>query len=641
MTKIKDWLNSIHSDGSEEFVDPLFYQVGEELTFRLRLAKHHQAKKILFRAVTNGQEQAIEMHKEKELYQLVYYSVKFRVWQKQFHYRFKIVTEKKLYHFNALGLHSYIPPDKDDFKLCAGFVPPPWLWERVFYQIFPDRFFDGDPTNNVKNGEYSYHGHPTIEKKWGEAPGNYESAFNLDFFGGDLKGIRLKIPYLKRLGVNALWLNPIFLSPSNHKYDTQDYHKIDPHFGSEQDLVELVDALHKEGIRIILDGVFNHTGSCHFWFNREGFYPSGGAWQDPNSPYAEYYLKIPSPQSSPRGGREEREGQFHYWANFESLPTLNYQSEKLRDEIYRKEDSVAQKYVRAPIRCDGWRLDVADTLARQDAIQLHHSVWPEFRACIKSANPEAYLMGECGCDASELLQGTELDGAMNYYGFCIPVRQWLSGQIVFDWESSEKSPRPIHAEELDLWLKQARAAIPYPVVLSMYNLLGSHDCARILYHFRGQSDLIKIAFAFLFTYPGVPGIYYGDEIGLKGGISNESARGCMEWDEQKWNQEIFGFVQKLVELRKKSLALQRGGILTLLAQNNVYAYARFLSSENVITILNSNPQNQRVVLDCSALAVPQNSQFLDCMRQEQLNLKGNLLKIPLAAYEARILRFVL
>lgn len=625
--KSEDWLKTIHSDGSEEFVTPLFYQVGEELTFRLRLAKNHQAKKILFRAVTNGQEQAIEMQKEREFLHLAYYKVKFRVWQKQFHYRFKIVTDKKLYHFNALGLHSYLPPDGNDFKLCADFVPPSWLWERIFYQIFPDRFYDGNPANNVKNGEYFYQGHSTIAKQWGEVPGNYESTFNLDFFGGDLKGIRLKIPYLKRLGVNALWLNPIFLSPSNHKYDTQDYHKIDPHFGTEQELIELTSALHNEGMRIILDGVFNHTGSCHFWFNRDGFYPSGGAYHDAASPYADYYLR-----------REN--GKFHYWANFESLPTLNYQSEKLRDEIYRKENSVAQRYVKAPFHCDGWRLDVADTLARQDAIQLHHSVWPEFRASVKSANPEAYLMGECGCDASELLQGTELDGAMNYYGFCIPVRQWLSGQIVFEWESSPGNPRTMDAYELDLWLKHARSAVPYPVTLSMYNLLGSHDCARILYHLRGKSDLLKMAFAFLFTYPGVPGIYYGDEIGLKGGATNESARGCMEWEEKKWDHDMFGFVQKLIDLRKSSLALQRGGFLTLLTHKNFYSYARFLSSENILVILNRDSQSRSAELDCSALAVPENCQCLDCITQEKFSLKGNILKVPLASHGTRVLRFV-
>lgn len=622
--KIQQWMKTIHTGDSEEFVSPSQYRLGDAVTFRLRIRKENPVRKILFRSAPNGQEQTIEMQKEKELHHLTYYSVRTKVWNKQFHYRFKILTQRKIFHLNALGLHAHIPPDKDDFKLCANFSPPGWLEDRIFYQIFPDRFFDGDPANNVRTGEYAYQGHKTIARKWGEAPADYSGSFNLDFFGGDLRGIREKIPYLKRLGINALWLNPIFLSPSNHKYDTQDYQKIDPHFGAEAELVELIEALHKADIRIILDGVFNHTGSCHFWFNRDGFYPAGGAWQDASSPFAAYYIKT---------GAQE----FHSWAGFSSLPTLNYQSQKLRDEIYRGENSVAQRYLKPPFCADGWRLDVAETLARQDAAQLHREVWSEFRSAVKKANPESYILGECGAEASELLQGDALDGAMNYYGFCIPVRQWLTGQVIFEPESNEKISWKLDVKELDLWLKQARSITNFSANFSMYNLLGSHDCARILYSMLGDERSLKLAFVFLFSYVGIPAIYYGDEIGLIGGSNNESARQCMEWEESRWNIGLFRFVQKLNAIRKRSHALQKGGILTLYSDENLYSFARFLNEENWIVVLNNNAVEKKVALDLSALALPSTCTLKEMLSEYQVICKEHRLSLRVAAYGCMLL----
>lgn len=622
--KANPWLKTLHADGSEEFIQPNTYRVGDEVTFRIRVHKQNPIRKIFFRTVTNGQEQSIEMKKEVKVGHLAYYAVPFKIWTRQFHYHFKVVVDDKILHFNSVGIHAYIPPDRDDFKMAADFSPPSWLTDRIFYQIFPDRFFDGDPSTNVKDGEYEYHGHKTIARKWGEPPGHYSTAFNLDFFGGDLKGILMKIHYLEQLGVNALWLNPIFLSPSNHKYDTQDYHTIDPHIGTEQELIELVKALHEKDIRIILDGVFNHTGSCHAWFNRDRFYKTQGAWQNPSGPYAEYYVQY-------------RLKEFYYWAGYSTLPTLNYQSPKLRDEIYRKENSVAQKYVRSPFSTDGWRLDVADTLGRQDKIQVHHEVWPEFRKYVKGANPEAYIMGECGTDASELLQGDELDGAMNYYGFCMPVRQWLTGQITFESESLEGKPLKISVKEMDLWLQTARSISSFPVALCMYNLLDSHDSTRILYHLRNDTRLLKIGFVFLFSYVGVPAIYYGDEIGLCGGPTLESTRSCMEWDETMWNHGMFTLVQKLCAIRKKSLALQKGGILTLFSDENVYSFARFLNNENWIVILNNNPDSKKIDLDLSPLLLPKDCHLKDTISDKKFLSSNHILSLDLDPYDTLLL----
>lgn len=621
--KSNRWLQTIHSDGSEEFISPLRYHLGDEVTFRIRLHKESSVDKMIFRSIQNGQEQGVEMKKEKESGHLAYYSISIKIWTQPFHYRFKIIAGDKIYHYNALGVQSFLPADKDNFKICADFNPPSWLWDRVFYQIYPDRFFDGDPSTNVKDGEYAYHGHPTIARKWGELPGEYPNAFSLDFFGGDLKGIQQKIPYLKRLGVNALWLNPIFLSPSNHKYDTQDYKTIDPHIGSDKDLRELVEALHKEDIRVILDGVFNHTGSSHLWFNRDELYDKPGAWQDPDGTYRDYYLSF--------GDKN-----FHYWAGFSTLPTLNYRSRKLRDEIYGAADSVAQRYVKPPFSTDGWRLDVADTVARQDAIQLHREVWPEFRSAVKQANPDAYVMGECGAESTEILQGDGLDGAMNYYGFATPVRQWLTGQIVFEGDAAKK--RFLDAADLKNWLMNSRSTTSHPVALSMYNLLSSHDCSRFLHHCEGDARMLKAALTLMFGYVGVPALYYGDEVGLRGSASNESARCCMEWNEKKWDRELFEFVQTLISVRKKSAALQRGGIRSLGAQDNVFSFARFLKNENWIVVLNGDAKKKKIKLDLSALALFRNEILKDAVTGKSWRCNDHFLSLDLPPYGAMLLR---
>ncbi len=298
---------------------------------------------------------------------------------------------------------------------------------------------------------------------------------------------------------------------------------------------------------------------------------------------------------------------------------------------------MAQRYVREPFLMDGWRLDVAETIGRQDDVQVHHEVWPEFRASVKGANPDAYIMGEAGVDASELLQGNELDAVMNYYGFCTPLRQWLSGNIVFEPESDGNHALKMGVEDFDAWLKSARAAVPYAVSLSMYNMMGSHDCARILYHLANDIRKLKMALVFQFGYVGVPALYYGDEIGMSGTATNESARSCMEWNEKNWNMDVFELVRKLCALRRKSAALQKGGMSTVSAKDNVYWFARFLKNENVLVVMNNSAESVKSEADLTVLSVGSGARFKDEVSGEVFTAENHRLALHMEPYSARIL----
>ena len=267
-----DWQQTIHSDGSEEFVEPQNPKIRQKIKIRLRLYKDNPVTSIYLRCSPEGEEIYYLMHQEQIGDFFIYYQIELIISSKLFHYAFLLLSSNDEFFYNAKGLYTFNTPNCDDFKIIADFENPSWVKSSIFYQIFPDRFCDGNPENNVKNNEYIYNGYPTVILPWGERIEKNSSHGHIDFYGGDLAGIRSKIPYLKDLGITALYLNPIFEAPSNHKYDTIDFKKIDPHFGTNKEFVQLVEELHANNIKIILDGVFNHVGIAHLWFNKAGFF---------------------------------------------------------------------------------------------------------------------------------------------------------------------------------------------------------------------------------------------------------------------------------------------------------------------------------------------------------------------------------
>ncbi len=417
-------------------------------------------------------------------------------------------------------------------------TPPSWVAGSVFYQIFPERFYNGDTGND-----------PSNSAKWGEKP------TITNFFGGDLKGIIAKIPYLQELGVTGVYLNPIFQSPSSHKYDTQDYLKIAPEFGDLRVFQELVRKLHQAGIRVILDGVFNHTGDT-FW-----------AFQDiikrgAKSRFRDWYHCYDFPiVQSPKPNYES-------WWGFGSLPKLNHDN----PEVIRYLLKVIAFWTSLGI--DGWRLDVPN--------EVKMEFWQVFRRLVKSINPEAYIVGEIWEDAHEWLKGDSCDAVMNY--------RWREAVIKYFAQNQ------ITADQFRMDLASVRHNLPWEYTLSAYNLLGSHDTPRFLTHCGEDRRKMLAALAFQFTYPGVPALYYGDEVGITGD-KDPDCRKTMVWTPEQQDQTLLDTTKQLAALRSKYQSLQTGSHYDLHLGDGIYGFVRSGKKEQILACFNMNH-------DCRCLEVP-------------------------------------
>lgn len=406
------------------------------------------------------------------------------------------------------------------------YAVPDWVPDAIFYQIFPDRFCNGDSAND-----------PLGTEPWGNPPTRE------NFFGGDLQGVLEKLDYLQGLGVNALYLNPIFRAQTNHKYDTCDYFEVDPAFGSNDLLKELVRELHWRDMRIILDGVFNHCGDGFWAF--EDVKARGTA-----SPYADWFIVRSYPiRASPPS--------YYAFGDTPYMPKLNLNHRPVREYVLE-----VATYWLEEAAIDGWRLDVP--------FKISLAFWREFRAAVKAVSPRAYLVGEIWREAGPWVQGDTFDGVTNY----------RLRELILDYCATNLLDAEDFAFELDMLRQSHGNAAP-----TMLNLLGSHDTPRILTVLRDDVDRLLIAVAFLMTTVGAPLIYYGDEIGLCGDMDPDCRR-TMEWDEARWDPRISEAYRKLIGLRRAHPALRRGRVETLLTFDGVYAYRRVHEGDEVIVILN-------------------------------------------------------
>jgi alpha-glucosidase len=319
------------------------------------------------------------------------------------HYRFLLEAEDGVWWYAGAGPVACDPLDATDFRIVAGIAPPAWVRGSVFYQIFPDRFANGDPSNDPRPEEYEYRGKRPRTFPWEESPGDH--AFSVVFYGGYLAGITKRLEYLDPLGVTVLYLTPVFISPSNHRYDVADFEHIDPHLGGEAALAALRSHLSVRGMRYTLDIVPNHVGSSHAWFT--------AAQSDANAEKAAFFTFKQHPD------------QYHSWLSVQSLPKLNYQSEKLRRRMLTGPDVVLRRWLRPPFSADGWRVDVANLLGRQGPILLGGEIFRILREVVKDTLPDAYLLGENIFDPTAQSQGDQFDGMTNYASFTFPLGHWL------------------------------------------------------------------------------------------------------------------------------------------------------------------------------------------------------------------------
>lgn len=417
-----------------------------------------------------------------------------------------------------------------------------WLQEAVVYQIFVDRFCNGDESND-----------PEDILPWGA------DVDKTSMFGGDIQGIIDKLDYLKDLGVDLVYLTPIFKSSSNHKYNTADYYKIDSQFGDLEKVKELVSKCHQRDMKIVLDAVFNHSGADFFAFedvlkNQE------------KSKYKDWYFIDSFPVDL------ERASYYTFADNVATMPKFNTANEEVKSYLLN-----IAKYWIDEIGIDGWRLDVCD--------EVDHSFWREFKKVVKKHKRESVIIGEIMHEASSFLKGDQLDGIMNY-----PFK----GAIV-DFFGN----RTIDAKMFDDILSVNRNIYMDSITRQMWNLIGSHDTQRFLTECNQKIERMKLAIAFQFTYIGVPYIYYGDEVGLYGGEEPQS-RKCMIWSEEKQNKELLNLYKILISIRKNNHTLIYGCYRTLYCEKNILIFERDYKDEKIIIAINNNDKQIKVELSINA-----------------------------------------
>jgi len=424
---------------------------------------------------------------------------------------------------------------------------PYWVQDSIFYQIFPDRFANGNPSIDPPNV------HP-----WGSPP-----TFG-GFQGGDLRGIIQHFDYLLDLGVNAIYLNPIFLASSNHRYNASDYLTIDPKLGDLNDFKALIDVAHRNDIRVVLDGVFNHCGRGFFAFNDI-------LENQERSPYRDWFHISNFPVDAYTPGHAQ---DYLGWWKHKSLPKFNTHNQAVRRYLLH----AARYWIEQG--ADGWRLDVPNEIDDD-------SFWAEFRDTIRAANTDAYLLGEIWDPLPRWVGDHHFDGLMNY-----PFRASLVGFL------NKTLPASHFADELDKLL----SIYPRENAYSMYLMLGSHDTERIATLLGRDLRKLKMAYLILFTFPGAPAIYYGDEIGMDGG-KDPDCRRAFPWDREAWNIELRETIQHLIELRKRLPALRRGDYRRLLADDprGCVIYSRGLGKQQFLVALNASSTRRQLRLPVNTL----------------------------------------
>lgn len=457
---------------------------------------------------------------------------------------------------------------------------PEWVQDAIFYQIFPDRFANGDPDNDPPN-----------LMQWGSPPTSW------GFQGGDLIGIMQKFDYLIDLGINAVYLNPIFKATSNHRYNTMDYYQIDPKLGTLDDFHNLIELAHRNQVRIILDGVFNHCGRGFFAFNDVLENQEYSVYRD------WFHIKNFPVDAYSWGGATDYIG----WWGMKSLPKFNTNNPKTRKYLL----DVARYWI--DHGADGWRLDVPNEINDD-------SFWAEFRQVVKSTNSEAYLVGEIWSADLRWVGEGHFDGLMNY-----PIMEALAGLLATNTLDAAH-----FAEKVEGLL----SFYPRENAYAMYIPVDSHDTERILTKMGNNLDKTRLAYMFQFAYPGAPAIYYGDEIGLVGG-KDPACRGAFLWEETRWNSELRNFLKTLVRLRTDHQALRRGDYVRLKQRGSAecYAFARTTTDDKVLIIMNTSAIDLKATVNVEKIGWEDGRIINDLItHKEQSAIKNHSIEINLPAW---------
>ena len=437
---------------------------------------------------------------------------------------------------------------------------PDWVKNAVFYQIFPDRFNRSPRTKHERGIQF---------KPWGAPP--EEQGYQ----GGDLYGIVDKLDYIKELGITAIYLNPIFSAASNHRYNAYDFMEVDPLLGGKPALRELLDKAHKRGMRVVLDGVFNHCGRGFWAFDH--ILENGS-----NSPYADWFTVHEYPLH-PYPESEKQKPNYASWWNNASLPKFNTNNLGVRDYIFK----VTRHWLEFGM--DGWRLDVAEEI--QD-----DSFWREFRQIVKSVNPDAYIVGEIWHEAAHWLQGDMFDAVMNYQ-LTGPVLNFFGAESLNKtWDHSDVHLKPINAETFRKDIDSMYGYYDWEINFAQMNMIDSHDMPRALWLVNNDKAAHRLIVLCQMTIPGSPCVYYGDEVGLSAG-TDPYCREAFPWDKPEgWDNSMREFFREVIALRNSHSVLRTGDFGFIHAKDKVVAYRRRLGNEEAIVAFNAGKNAQTVNL---------------------------------------------
>lgn len=619
--------DALFSDGTEFYRSPAEPKAGDTVTIRFRTQRNNVDTVSL---VYGNHKQKMEIYKTANGFD--YYATEIVMGDEVLRYYFEIQYGWIVCYYNNQGV-CMEHEERMDFEIYPGYDTPDWAKGAVMYQIYVDRFYNGDTSNDVETGEYFYIGDVSVRvEDWGKVPAVMGVR---EFYGGDLQGVMDKLDYLQELGVEVIYLNPVFVSPSNHKYDCQDYDYIDPHYGkiaedcdggllahgdrenahahkyikrvtdkknleaSNQLFADLVKEIHRRGMKVILDGVFNHCGSFNKWMDRERIYENQegypkGAYVSADSPYR-YFFDFKDENQWPYNPAYDG-----WWAH-DTLPKLNYEKSR---ELYNYILEVGKKWVSEPYCVDGWRLDVAADLGHSN--EFNHQFWKDFRKAVKSANPDAIILAEHYGSPEGWLMGDEWDTVMNYDAFMEPVTWFLTGMEKHSDEYREdlygNSDAFIGA------MKTHMRSLHMSALYTAMNELSNHDHSRFLTRTNRRVGRISYAgaeaasqnvnpavmreaVAIQMTWPGSPTVYYGDEAGVCG-FTDPDNRRTYPWGHE--DKQMIDFHKRMIGIHRKYDILRNGSLTFLWNDYQGLCYGRFSCHEQIIVIINNRDEHRNV-----------------------------------------------
>ena len=560
MVTVLGFAQAPHHDGSDLYVSNSAPKIGDKVTLKVRVPKGYTFDEAYIRLYEDAEPRTYKLQEAASSKVERWFEVKIQITNIHTIYRFVFVGENKYEWLNAKGLFDHDVHSNNDFQIVAIPENPKWINKSVFYQIFPDRFARSGKINI--NPDWAY------PRDWNELPRGRSKYTGQELYGGDLYGIEDKLDYLTDLGVNGIYLTPIFPSRSNHRYDATTFDEVDPILGGDKAFKSLIQSAKKKKIRILGDLTSNHCGVGHEWI------------------------------VTAKKNKSSKERSFFYWDKsikwgyvgwfgLESLPKFNYSSKALRKAVYEGKNSIVKKWISPKFGMAGWRIDVGNMTGVQGTENHHVEVMQGIRKAMADVDPDSWLVAENGDFVASDLNGLGWQGAMNYQGFMRPFWNWMNRnpEITGGFQGLPFAMPKIDGEQFFASMQEFNASIPWRSLTASMLILDSHDTARFRTVVLGDRNAHLAAMTMLLTYPGVPSIFAGDEIGLEGSWGEDSRR-TINWEDRSgWDVDFHSSVKKLINLRKKSSALINGGLRWVAVEKDYLAYLRESKDQSLLILI--------------------------------------------------------